>query len=372
VERRALVLGTLAGQVDAMEALRGLGWSVHACGHVAHGPGMFAADSFHLVDVVDVDAVADLAAELGVGLVYSVGSDIAMPTVAAVSERLGLPRFHDARTTEVLHRKDLLRAFLAAAGLSPVVHRVARTQDDVAGFGTWPAIVKPTDSQGQRGITVATGEDEAVAALQHALAASRSGTAVVEELLAGPEVSVHVVVVEGQVRFFLPSDRHVWDGPLVGIPAAHTVPSAALDKRAEQEVRDLVDRFVAALGVRNGPLYFQLKLTPAGPRIIEVAPRLDGCHLWRLVHVHTGFDLLTALLRLLTGEGWADPAPWDDAPSHTLRFHLTPPGVPFRATDHAPPAETACYVEHQVDEGALPRDTNGVVCRVGYEIVEDR
>jgi hypothetical protein len=31
--RRALILGTLPGQLDAVDALRGVGWEVSTCGH---------------------------------------------------------------------------------------------------------------------------------------------------------------------------------------------------------------------------------------------------------------------------------------------------------------------------------------------------
>lgn len=373
MHRSALILGTLAGQVDAIDLLHGQGWTVYACGHREDGPGVTAADGFFLVDIVDSDAVAELAQRLGVDLVYSVGSDIAMPTVAEVSARLSLPGFHDVAITRTLHRKDRLRAFLSDAGLSPVAHRVVRGVADLHDFHHYPAIVKPSDSQGQRGITVVASADEARAALPDALAVSRSRTAVIEEWLDGPEVSVHVVVVEGQVRFFLPSDRHVWDGPLVGIPAAHTLPAHALDASGRAAVRDLVERFVSALGVRTGPLYFQLKITGRNvPRIIEVAPRFDGCHLWRLIAVHTGFDLMDACFRLLMGEGWTDPEPWEDQPAHTLVFHLVPPGEPVRHAQHPLTASNVCFEEWQVAEGDLPRDTNGHICRAGYAIVEDR
>jgi biotin carboxylase len=370
MSRRALILGTLPGQLDAVEALHADGWTVFTCGHRTQSARDVAADGFHLVDLLDADAITDLARHLEVDLVYSVGSDIAMPTVADVSARLGLPGFHGEKTTRILHRKDLLRTFLDQAGLSPVVYRLLRTTGDLAAFDAYPAVVKPADSQGQRGITLVADEEAARRALPTALAASPTGNAVLEEYLAGPEISVHVVVVDGSVRLFVPSDRHVWQGPLVGVPAAHTLPSAALDVATERDLRELVRRFVAELDITNGPLYLQVKLTAAGPRIIEVAPRLDGCHLWRLVRTHTGFDLLRAVLRLLTGEPWEDPAPWDDTVAHTLRFHLATPGRPFHAADHRTSGEIVLHEEFHVPEGALPRDTNGLVARVGYVIVE--
>lgn len=373
MSRSALILGALPGQADAMHRLRAAGWKVYACGHRRDGSGVEAADEFFVVDILDPEGVADLAERLDVDVVYSVGSDIAMPTVAAVSERLGLPLFHSSQTTQILHRKDLLRAFLAEKDLSPVDHRMLRSVDDLAGFATYPAIVKPVDSQGQRGITIVQDADEAAAALPTALESSHSGRAVIEELLIGPEVTVHVFVVDGEVKILPASDRVVWEGPLTGIPSAHVMPPRSIDAAQTEHMGDLIRRFVSALEVTEGPLYFQLIFTAAGPRIVEVAPRLDGCHLWRLIEVHTGFDILTACFTRMLGEPWPGDPVVPTGVSHTLRFHLTDPAVPFDPAAHSfAEYGEVVFEEMHVEPGELPRDTNGYVARLGYAITEDR
>ena len=48
--------------------------------------------------------------------------------------------------TDTLQRKDLQRAVLQKANLSPVQHRRLTTSKDLEGFDTYPAIVKRTDS----------------------------------------------------------------------------------------------------------------------------------------------------------------------------------------------------------------------------------
>lgn len=371
--RSALILGTLPGQVDAIEILKAAGWRVYTCGHRREGPGVEAADEFFLVDILDVDAVAGLADRLQVDIVYSVGSDIAMPTVARVNERLGLPSFHSVEITDILQRKDLLRDALDRAGLSPVQHRTLTSTADLEGFSAYPAIVKPSDSQGQRGITIVETPDEARDVVETALGYSNSGTAIIEEWLDGPEISVHVFVVDGRVRFFLPSDRFVWQGELIGVASGHAMPARTLDDATRPMLERLVQDFVASLSIETGPLYFQLILTKNGPRIVEVASRLDGCHLWRLTEQHTGFNLMAACFDVLAGEPWIDPAPWDDGVTDELHFYLGPPNRPFHLADYLPPADAAVtYQEPQVDEGDLPRDANGVVSRFGYYMTSDR
>ena len=351
-----------------MRLLSAKGWTVYSCGHVSAGPGVDDSAGFFLVDILDVDAVASLVEELGVDMLYSVGSDIAMPTVAAVSERLGLPLFHSSELIEVLHRKVNLRGFFAEHHISEVPYAVLRSAADVAGFDAYPAIVKPSDSQGQRGITVVADAEEAIAALDDAIAASHTASAVIEKFLDGPEVSVHVFVVDGIVKFFLPSDRIVWDGPAVGVPAAHALPAEFLQPGDAEEIRRLVVATVDALGVTTGPLYFQLKMTAEGPRVIEIAPRLDGCHLWRLVEFATGFNILERCFDLLAGASWVEAS--DDV-AHAVRldFLLGSPDQAFDPDQWPAPEARVLFEEHQVEPGALPRSINPVVTRLGYRIV---
>lgn len=369
MNRSALILGTLHGQNEAITLLKAKGWTVHACGHRREGPGVTSADSFHLIDILDHDAVAALASELNVTCLYSVGSDIAMPTVAAVSERLGLPCFHDTRITRTLFRKDLFRTFLDSTDIPTVPWKLIQNESDLQGFNVYPAILKPVDSQGQRGILKVMNAEEGAQRVKYVVGYSRSRCCIIEQWMDGPEFSVHAFVEHGTMKFFMPSDRHVWSGPLIGIAEAHEVPSAVLSGTHSMEVRVMMEKLIRHLGIVTGPLYAQLKLTAAGARFIEVASRLDGCHLWRLMKVHTGVDLLEACFDSLAGLGWTQQQRPASDRRHALRFCLGSPSADYSLWEadhvHEP---NIIYCEKQVDHQGRVRDTNGVVGRIGYHI----
>lgn len=367
--KKVLILGALAGQVDAVETLRRRQVEVHVCAHERAGPGVEAADKFHLADIRNSDQVRHLAEEIGADVIYSVGSDIAMPTVAEVSAKLGLPHFHSEALTDTLRRKQALRARLNDAGLSPVAHITVEPGEPVPQWDTFPSIVKPVDAQGQRGISVVHTAAELAEAITNALSSSISGPVIIEEFLQGPEVSAHVLVDNGAVKFFLPSDRHVWDGPLVGVPEAHSLPLGEETSVWEIQLRELVEGVVAALGVEDGPLYFQTIFTTNGPRIIEIASRLDGCHLWRLIKASTGIDILDAVLGRLLGDQWPEFPDELEPAAMTLGFILESPEI--NVSDEYVKRVTrtdADFMQIQVPLGESPRRTNDVVARVGYHI----
>lgn len=368
---KVLILGGLAGQVDALESLRRRGVETHMCGHVRKGPGVEEADHFHVADITSVDAVKRVAMEIGADIVYSVGSDIAMPTVVRVSEDLGLPHFHGVELTDTLRRKQELRTRLDASDLSPVRFVSVQRGDRSPDWNVFPAIVKPVDSQGQRGITLIHSAAELDGAIAIAKENSISGPVIIEEFLEGPEISAHVVVVGGEVKFFLASDRFVWDGPMVGIPMAHGVPLRADTAVWTDDFRELVEGIVTALQVEEGPLYFQAICTTAGPRIIEVASRLDGCHLWRLLRLSTGFDLMDAVLGRLLGEPWPRFPGEDEAKPMVLEFMLDSPET-IVTPEYITRAirDDAIFSEVQTAESEKPRRTNDGIARIGYQIYQ--
>lgn len=369
--KKALILGALAGQVDAVEALRQRGVETHVCAHVQGGPGVGAADYFHLVDITNVEQVTDLARTIGADIVYSVGSDIAMPTVVRVSDELGLPNFHGIELTDLLRRKQEIRLQLQAANLSPVRFVSVPEDGEIPDWDVFPSIVKPVDSQGQRGITIVRAPAELSSAVAAARENSVSGPVIVEEFLEGPEVSAHVIVAEGRVALFLPSDRHVWDGPAVGVPEAHSLPLKEETSAWESQFRTLVEEIITVLGVEDGPLYVQSIFTDKGPRIVEIASRLDGCHLWRLLKLSTGFDLLDAVLGRLLGDDWPQIPETIEARPMTLEFFLDAPDTVV-TTEYVRSVvrDDALLAEVQVAEGEQPRRTNDVVARIGYQVHE--
>ena len=75
------------------------------------------------------------------------------------------------------------------------------------------------------------------------------------------------------------------------VEIGHDFPAPLTDQiRADIELAAL--DALAALGLGWGPSHLELRLTPAGPRIIEVNPRLAGGMIPRLVLEATGIDLI--------------------------------------------------------------------------------
>ncbi len=365
--KRALVLGVVASQADAVRYLQSEGWYVIGCAHERRGVGLNVVDQFELVDIKEIDAVEQLARSEGVDIIYSVGSDLAIHTAAEVSMALDLPYFIDLSTIELIDNKTRLREFLNSRGISSVSYARVTSKEEIISFDQFPAMVKPTDSYGQRGVFKVENKVEAKKRFDIASQHSTNGDVLIEEYLDGPEISVNAFVEDSTVSFAVLSDRIVANETR-GVPKAHVVPSVAATGY-EDDVVDLVCQTVEALNIITGPLYYQMKLTSEGPKIIEIAPRLDGCHLWRLIKHSSGVDLLEATFQSLTGEQSTQLSVNKTTP-YRLEFLLETPDKPFDRDQYVVPEESV-YSEFYYESGDKIRATNSVLEKVGYCITRD-
>jgi biotin carboxylase len=254
--QRLLVLGAGAAQIGLLRAARGRGLLVIAVDSDPAAPGFAHADKRALISSEDEAAVDRLARAEAVDGIISPGADWPVGIAARIAGRLGLPHPIDGATAALATTKSRQRERLAAAG---VPH--PRLLDEPVA----PCVVKAPDRQGQRGLTYVSSDEELPAAIERALAASRDGTYIVEELVEGPEVTVNAVSVEGLFHPLAVTDRLTADPPA----------AAAAE----------------ALGVRNGPTYTQVRIAPDGPKVLELAARLGGGHDAELVEAVTGVKL---------------------------------------------------------------------------------
>lgn len=327
--KKILVLGTGAPQGDLMEECKRRGLDVYACSRNKGDMAEKIADGFCQIDIVDADAVEKYACEIGADLIYSVGSDVAMPTVFTVSKRLGLFSFCSPEIADICNHKTKLRDCLGKGFEGNLRHqRITSAKEKPEIF--YPLMMKPTDSQGQRGVCRVNSYEDFLASFERSISFSREKAVILEEYAEGEEISVNTFSIDGKLLFFLPSDRITWSEYPGGIIHRHLLPGKqGSDPAVASRIRDLVDRTLKKIGILNGPAYFQIIVTKEGfPKLIEVTPRLDGCHMWRLINYSTGVNLMSLTVDLLLGNPVTVPENYEVKPYET-EFLCMPPDSDF-------------------------------------------
>lgn len=235
--------------------------------------------------------------------------DYYLPTVAAVAERLGLPGPSTQGVRDAC-RKDATRRVLADAGVPGprfAVHEewaeLARAAREIG----YPLVVKPVDLCA--GMYVRRVDDEgqladAVRALAgfpvNARGQRRVPAVLLEELLDGPEVSVETVSHAGAVQVVGVTDKSVGGAPAF-IETGHMFPADLPAARAEAAEQTALAA-LKALGLTDGVVaHTEIKLTSAGPRVVEVNPRPAGNRITELIRHVTGIDLAAAFVDVCLG-----------------------------------------------------------------------
>ncbi len=367
-----LVLGTNAGQADLIRHMKARGWRVVGCSPVPGEPGQAFCDVVEAVDIADIDALVEVAQRQDADLVYSISSDVAIRSVTALSARLGLRHFHDMTFINLLDDKAALRDFLNTRGLGAVPFRKVASASQGADWDTFPCMVKPIDAQGQRGVVKLDSPDGISTAITEATEMSRSGQAILEGFLDGVEISCNVLICGGETKLQVLSERLVHGPEAFGVPKGHLIPCQNVAAEDQRAALALVDDIIVALGQPDGPLYFQMIVTPDGPRVVEIAPRLDGCHMWRLIKAAEGVDLLAMTMDCLTDAGPVPTVP-SAAPGTAggtameLMFQQQAPGGAFDPAAFPAP-EGALHHEYRYAPGETVRPVNGTLEVVGYYV----
>ncbi len=299
-----LFVGAGRHQRRAILRARELGHRVVAVDRNPDAPGLAEADVAEPVDFTDVAGVTEVARRHAVDGVLTVSADRAVPVVAAVADALGLPGI-GTPTAHLMTHKIAMRRTLADAGVPQPRFAAARdlasARAALESVGT-PAVLKPADSGGQRGIFYLESQDDLDAHLHAALAESPTGEAIVEGFHDGLELNGIVVAREGEAIPLTLSDRLRPPGRGFGVGWIHVYPASIYgDTLAEAE--RIAVHAVNALGLRDGIAFPQLIVSDDGSiRVVEVAARIPGGQMADLVRHAVGVDLVEVALRQAIGE----------------------------------------------------------------------
>ncbi len=302
--RSLLVVGGGAEAVPGIARLRDLGAWVAVSDLDPRAAGLSAADQPLLASTYDVEATVAAARALQrerrLDGVLCIASDVPL-TVAATAAALDLPglRLEAARlATDKLAMKQALRAASVPTPDFASVGSLAELRMRVADFGL-PAVLKPVDSRGARGVLRLTAGIDLAWAYRASRAHSPTGRVMIERFMDGPQISSESFLTEDgrPVTPGLADRNYEWldrCAPFV-IENGGLQPSTRRDQIAES-VDGVIGRAAAALGIDRGIVKGDLVLdAERGPVVIEIAARLSGgSFCTRTIPLSTGVDLIEA------------------------------------------------------------------------------
>ena len=368
MKKKVLILGVAAVQMDAILELKDMGYETYACAMAKDGPGAEVADHFDIIDILDEESIIKHIQDNGISAVYSVGSDLAMPVACSISQKLQLPQFVSSDTARICNNKNLMRTTLGKSFKGNVPFQILESKDAELELD-FPLIIKPADAQGQRGVKLVRNYHDYIEGYTIAKQYSRSGLVIAEKYISGSELSVNGYVVNGEIKFLLESDRETWP-QYIGLIHKHIVPSKSFSEETKEEMAEIIKEACKKLEINNGPVYAQMKLEEGKPYIIEITPRLDGCHMWRVLSYYTGVNLLKLTFQhLLEGDvSELNNQSNDINNEYILEFICQEPNTAADYSGYEDKTEKALYSFNYYKQGEIIRPVNGKYEKIGYFI----
>lgn len=286
--------------------------------------------------------------------------EVRMVRSAELAQALGLPGGQPDAVGRC-RDKHLTRRALDAAEVpqarSRAVSDVAAARQAALEFG-YPVVLKPRALGASFGVVKVQSDDELEAGYRQAREATEDGVphyevgVLVEEFLAGPEISVDSAVVDGVLAPLFVA-RKVTGFPPYCEEVGHVV-DAADPLLTDPAVLRVLERAHDAVGFVNGITHTEVMLTAAGPKIVEINARLGGDLIPFVASVANGIDIGRVAVQVTLGEYPDVPLPRSRVAA--VRFFY-------------PPADLT-VAEVEIDETALPTavDTAGVLASAGQRL----
>lgn len=300
--KRVLIIGASILQLPGIKKAKELGYYVGVVDYNPKAIGIPYADEFFEVSTIDIDKVAETAKVFHADGIMTLATDMPMRSVAKAVEVCDRPGISMDTAIKATDKGEMIKSFEANAVEHPwyyiALDKVAF--ESVKNKITYPCIMKPTDNAGSRGVVLAHSLKELEKEYTYTVGESRKGGVIIEEYMEGPEVSVEVMVVDGEPYVLQVTDKITTGAPHF-VEIGHTQPSR-LGSENVTKISDLAKRAVKAVGINCGPAHVEIMLTKDGPKMVELGARMGGdCITTHLVPLSTGIDMVRNTLEIACG-----------------------------------------------------------------------
>ena len=301
--KRLMIVGASVLQLPAILKAKEMGLYVGVADYNPQAVGIQYADEFYNASTMDENAILEAAEQFRPDGIMTLATDMPMRGVSKVSDKMHLHSITYETSFKATDKYEMIKAFKAYGVPSPW-YFVVDSIDEIRaleGKLSYPCIIKPTDNAGSHGVAKVYSFEELLGNYEYSHSCSRKGRVIIEEYLDGPEVSVEVMVVQGDVHILQITDKITTGAPHF-VEMGHTQPSQ-LPFEIQQQIRKVAKSACKSVGIDKGPAHVEMKVTARGPVMIELGARMGGDNITtHLVPFSTGIDMVGSTIKVALGE----------------------------------------------------------------------
>lgn len=253
------------------------------------------ADENVNISTIDKNLVLEYARDNNVDGVVTCASDLALPTVTYVCNKLNLPSVSNDAVNKTIN-KDIFRNFLSENKFKLPKYFIFSSEEETFNKikqlkNKW--IIKPVDSSGSKGISLLDFDiknKNYKKLIINAFSFSRVKKIIIEEYISGNNCSIDGFINNGVIDFICITNKTLTPLPYL-TPISHTIPSE-LPLSIQKKIKQNIIKILEILKIKTSPFDFDIITTRKGEvYILEMSLRIGGNGIPRLMFYNNGYDI---------------------------------------------------------------------------------
>ncbi|MDP7992180.1 ATP-grasp domain-containing protein [Bacillus sp. MHSD_36] len=230
-------------------------------------------------------------------------NELKLIETAKISEKINLP-FHSSALINRCRNKYELRKFMYNKGLSDARSYLVKNEKEfinVIDKIEFPLILKPVSGYGSISVFKAESLQDVSYYFNTILNSfPEISKVVVEPYFEGPEVSVEILVFQGEICFIECTDKLLSAEPYFE-ERGHVFPGYK-HNQFYNEIKTYIKQIVNSFEIENGAIHAEVRYTKQGPCLIELNLRIGGDFIPLLIQYATGIDFSTGAFEIALGK----------------------------------------------------------------------
>ena len=300
---KLLILGGGNCQLNAILRAKEKGHTVIVSDYYEDAPGKSFCDYGELASTFSIKDNISIAQKYDIDGIITLGTDQPVYTAAKVAKVRNLPSFLDLDTAKAVTNKKIMKNIFKLNSIPTVKFAFLKKDFDNKELEhiSFPVVIKPIDSQGQRGVYKLNSIEQIREYFDDVLSYSREDEALVEEYYENDEITVSGWVENDNTHVLTVTDRVTYNNyPSIGVCTAHDFPSKHFGSYGK-EIIEITNNIVKNFKIHNGPIYFQMLIGNEGIKVNEIACRIGGAYEDEFIPHLTGIDILDMLIDFSLG-----------------------------------------------------------------------
>jgi biotin carboxylase len=310
-KRTIMIIGASYEHCIGIQRAQDLGHNVLAVDGNPNSPGFDLANDYILASTYDPIKILEGANKYirngnRIDGVMTLASDVPY-SVAYVSTHLNLPGI-GLNSGLLASNKVLMKKCFKDHNVPSPRYKEIVTEEELKDIHeTWefPLVIKPTDSRGARGVQLVTDGSDLDRAYKCSRGYSIEKRVMIEEYLAGPQLSTEGFIIGGEC--FIPAifDRNYEYlekyAPFI-VENGGEMPSR-FSSQFEEEIKNVMCKAAEALGIKTGIIKGDLVINKGVVKVIEIAARMSGGFFGTVATpLSCGVDLISTNISIALGE----------------------------------------------------------------------